>query len=224
MLINLRNALMAGKRWKNPYVTDGLVAMYDAEWNVGGGVHDASATVWKDLAGACDLSVDLTQAEWNDKNLKVTGTTCTNATGVSSIMAIEYVCRDGASVHYANNEGPYFIIGKMRGPSCIWYGHISSGGARDSTNLSSNAASVPGKNVLCTRAATFSDPAYFYCNGKPVPVYRPPTEITSFSGSKADARRSSAFYVYCIRAYSRIPSDSEFASNYAIDKARFGLP
>ena len=25
-----------GRPWTNPYVTDGLVAMWDAEWNVGG--------------------------------------------------------------------------------------------------------------------------------------------------------------------------------------------
>lgn len=34
--------------WKNPYVTDGLVAMWDGEWNAGGGVHDANATEWVD--------------------------------------------------------------------------------------------------------------------------------------------------------------------------------
>ena len=37
--------------WVNPYVTDGLIAMWDGEWNAGGGVHDPEATVWKDLSG-----------------------------------------------------------------------------------------------------------------------------------------------------------------------------
>ena len=35
-----------GGGWVNPYVTDGLVAMWDGEWNAGGGVHDASANEW----------------------------------------------------------------------------------------------------------------------------------------------------------------------------------
>lgn len=36
--------------WRNPYVTDGLVAMWDGEWNAGGGVvHDPEATTWKNL-------------------------------------------------------------------------------------------------------------------------------------------------------------------------------
>lgn len=40
-----------GVGWQNPYITDGLIAMWDGEWNAGGGVHDAAATTWKDLTG-----------------------------------------------------------------------------------------------------------------------------------------------------------------------------
>lgn len=29
----------SGGAWVNPYVTDGLVSMFDGEWNNGGGVH-----------------------------------------------------------------------------------------------------------------------------------------------------------------------------------------
>ena len=35
--------------WVNPYVTDGLVAMWDGEWNAGPGVHSPNATTWVDL-------------------------------------------------------------------------------------------------------------------------------------------------------------------------------
>ena len=51
MLINRRNALMAGGGWTNPYVTDGLVAMWDGEWNAGPGVHDNTIKDWVDLSG-----------------------------------------------------------------------------------------------------------------------------------------------------------------------------
>lgn len=41
----------------NPYITDGLIAMWDAEWNAGIGVHDPTAIIWKDLSGnKCHLS------------------------------------------------------------------------------------------------------------------------------------------------------------------------
>ena len=43
--------------WKNPYVTDGLVAMWDGQWNAGGGIHSPYATIWKDLVGSHDLNL-----------------------------------------------------------------------------------------------------------------------------------------------------------------------
>jgi hypothetical protein len=51
-LINLRNALMAGKRTPTAkdYVQDGLVAMFDLKENAGWGVYDESATRWMNLA------------------------------------------------------------------------------------------------------------------------------------------------------------------------------
>ena len=33
------------------YIQDGLVAMWDGEWNAGGGKHNTNATMWKDLTG-----------------------------------------------------------------------------------------------------------------------------------------------------------------------------
>ena len=50
------------------YITDGLVAMYDGEWNAGRGKHDPNATVWVDLTGnGNDLAMpDATIARWQD--------------------------------------------------------------------------------------------------------------------------------------------------------------
>ena len=43
-MIGMRNLMIAGGGgWQNPYVTDGLVAMWDGEWNAGPGAHDASS-------------------------------------------------------------------------------------------------------------------------------------------------------------------------------------
>ena len=50
MLIAARNAVLHGG-WKNPYVTDGLIAMWDGIDNVGQGIHDPNAAIWKDLVG-----------------------------------------------------------------------------------------------------------------------------------------------------------------------------
>lgn len=39
------------KKWVNPYITDGLVAMWDGIWNAGWGVHSAFPDKWVDLTG-----------------------------------------------------------------------------------------------------------------------------------------------------------------------------
>jgi len=51
MLIADRNGMAVSGGWQNPYVTDGLVAMWDGIWNAGPGVHDNSITDWVDLTG-----------------------------------------------------------------------------------------------------------------------------------------------------------------------------
>ena len=56
--------------WSNPYVTDGLIAMWDGEWNVGPGKHNPNATTWKDLAGSCNL--DVTIGTWIKNGLSGT--------------------------------------------------------------------------------------------------------------------------------------------------------
>lgn len=53
-------------RWRNPYVTNGLVAMWDGEWNAGGGVHDPNATVWKDLTEQTGNAVKVGSPTWTD--------------------------------------------------------------------------------------------------------------------------------------------------------------
>lgn len=49
--LKAQNWRASGARWTNPYITDGLVAMWDAEWNEGGGVHNPSAKSLNDLSG-----------------------------------------------------------------------------------------------------------------------------------------------------------------------------
>lgn len=64
---------MSSSSWKNPYITDGLVAMWDAEWNNGFEKHSQSITKWKDLCGSNDLDVNLEYASWNSKSISLFG-------------------------------------------------------------------------------------------------------------------------------------------------------
>ena len=61
MLIADRNGMVVGKAWTNPYVTYGLIGMWDGEWNVAGGRHNDSTATWVDISG-------------NGRSAKVSGT------------------------------------------------------------------------------------------------------------------------------------------------------
>lgn len=62
-----------GGGWQNPYVTDGLVAMWDGEWNAGGGVHDSTITDWVDLTGN-GKSFHADAPIWSDNHCTCDGT------------------------------------------------------------------------------------------------------------------------------------------------------
>lgn len=64
-----------GSDQQNPYITKGLVAMWDGEWNAGWGLHDDNAAVWKDLArNGCDAILSGAYS-WGEKSWNVESVT-----------------------------------------------------------------------------------------------------------------------------------------------------
>jgi hypothetical protein len=100
----------SAKRWENPYITDGLVAMWDGEWNAGEGKHDANMRKLCNLGSGkfwdWDFSAD-DGVEHGEKSLTVPiGTILTspingtdfaqwlnNANNNGSGFAVQYVCK-----------------------------------------------------------------------------------------------------------------------------------
>lgn len=60
----------SAKKWENPYITDGLVAMWDGEWNAGGGKH--SNTQIMDIFGGRELSLPNTDFAINQDCFSIT--------------------------------------------------------------------------------------------------------------------------------------------------------
>ena len=202
------------------YVQDGLIAMLDGIENAGLGKNDANATVWVDLSGnSNDVDVDLTQASWEDGFLKVTGTTCTRDEEITNIATLEVLFRDSSEDTYPGNKGPFFVLGEMKGPCCLWYGHIA-GGASHNTRISSNLA--VSRTILASRSYTYRSWSY-YVNGEQMPIYKPPNTLADAVGCKATAVGGKPIEIYHVRTYSRALTADEIAHNYAIDKARFNL-
>lgn len=217
------------KRWNNPYVTDGLIAMWDAEWNAGGGVHDAAATTWKNLVPG---GVDATSTGGNvwssnyvsgGKGYKVAGAIFSGLTA----WTVEAVWVTSSAVNgYAN------VIGKNQGNNYS----VSALGRWDNSSLIYGA--VGGANVVWDSAGYGARTSSLRTNGSTAHLDRngvqsaskavSATNLSTWAGIStwyiaAAAATGEENKFHCIRIYNRFRTLSEIAANYAIDRARFNL-
>ena len=232
-MLGARGALLAAQKgWTNPYVTDGLVAQWDGEWNAGGGVHDPNAMVWKNLVnGGLDLLVG-SYGNWSDNSLVCLG-------GRIPAYADEF----GALLPY-NTTKTVTIVAKTDSNGIIYTegsgnynGSVlvtKSGDYLTLTRVASASAGLSNRvhNTVQLFSLTFivsnSNVVYAAVNGD--------SKLLSYSFSGKYSNRvtigdryndtSNPFTgeVFAISEYSRALTAEEIAANYAVDKARFGLP
>ena len=228
MMLGARTGAWAKSgEWVNPYVTDGLVAMWDGEWNAGGGKHDASAVEWADLVGGGGSIPIAANYSWDEKALvhNSAGNVIFCENDISEFVQVEFVCEIPNVVN-----GEYFGIGNESVKSAgivYWFTGvgISRRGITNQTGFPTttfSSASVSAVSALNVTSA--------YING---------VETTATLGSASSWNNhyylrwsiggeiyhpSTQFRLKCVRIYSRALTASEIAANYAVDKARFNLP
>lgn len=233
------------KGWTNPYITDGLVAMWDGEWNAGGGVHDSAAETWKDLSGhQKDFSWagGATGLAWADNYLQLTNANKTeieissvqNVIGLNVgepktceiVVAFNWVFTD-----ITGNLQMPFSIGGAAFPCGRFNGQIVPMVARDAKNKflafgQTKFQHNEWKIASASIAQSPISPCTIHCNGDVKTVssdYVGNADIEYDSAKilrspRADAR------LYSVRIYSRTLTASEISANYAVDKQRFSLP
>lgn len=108
-----------GGGWQNPYVTDGLVAMWDGVWNAGPGVHDSTITDWVDLTGN-GKSFHADAPIWSDNHCTCDGTfaSCFHcATAAESQWFFDLLATGVYTIEFlferreAHGNGTYFTCG-----------------------------------------------------------------------------------------------------------------
>ena len=97
------------------YVRDGLINYFDGINNTGTGTHDAAATVWKDLAGTCDMTLTV-NGSWNagHNGFVVNGRSAVAAKTVANYKTIEVVYKmtqkGGAVLLSTGTENRYVLF------------------------------------------------------------------------------------------------------------------
>lgn len=208
-----------------PYVTDGLVAMWDAEWNAGVGVHDPEATTWLDLVGGNDMVLNPASV-WNDQYLLNAANTIGAVAQhwADDAVTLEVVMRIKGYYKYYN---PVFVVyNKMddytfRGigkryeylTNCVKHGFLQFGFTQ---------TSIFQASFTCVQVWTLAES---YINTEPMSQSRitAATHTIDEDAVYINAGRYEVEY-YTIRLYNRALTDAERLFNYETDRQRFNLP
>lgn len=233
MLINMRNGLMAGggKLSAKSYVQDGLVAMWDGIENAGWGQHDPNATTWKNLitevatqnVGIAPVWLD-TCVSFSNSNYFVENISALQQAFSSNTVTFEFVGYYGAG---SKEPQSLMSIGGSGRPLWCFYRNNTTIATTFNQGSGETSISIPSTKSIFSFSQVCKNA---YCNSKYVGA------VTQASGNYTATnvwlgtmpynlslcRCSGA--LYNARIYAKNLTADEIAANYAVDKARFGLP
>lgn len=229
------------KGWTNPYVTDGLVAMWDGEWNDGPGKHhDDTTRPWVELCGTgCDLTYS-SVAEIHD----MYGTTGLESTGANLARNISRKWFDFSSGEWTYEAAidvqtlnQCAILALDGGTSYAGGAHGLNASTSLTTMMFNHQSATPACNYAANRVNFFAARVSGGTVTSPVFVGGVESSIKGYAqniygrgvsfGSPASDYWMERGYIYtkfyCVRVYNRALTAEEIAANYEIDKARFHL-
>ena len=229
------------------YVMDGLVAMWDGEYNTGSG-HDSNATSWVDLVAGQTLEwIGDETYEWMDKCCHFLGTSgygCFyRATGVTESSQKVGTLEVARSWETVTGSGQY------AGPNAsVRLGALMTRLPKDSTHPTFPVVYNPKYQRNCADGAyaartVHTDVAHSTSTSSPSTTFtawQDGVQAASYSYSATVSvtysenfiggthqestaeTQGGAARVYCVRHYNRALTQAELQQNYLVDKARFG--
>lgn len=219
--------------YEQSYVTDGLVARFDAIDNTGNG-HDGTATTWKDLVGSYDITVPSGKATWDSNALVLDGSQSNNiypltAWPTSATRTVEIVFVPTA----ISGSGVVANVGKEGNGRCLWL--VDGENAVAVVNSSEKAYLSPLSALTAIRQLSVSysgnyATSHVFINGQET-TSRGPTSHSMNNSSQnlvIGAQGGSGNYVfvgkiYAIRIYDRVLTAEEVAQNLSVDAEKYGL-
>ena len=209
------------------YVQDGLVACWDGVENAGTGLHDANATVWKDLVGGREFT--LTGVTVGDNRMTFAGAKTSYGSLNATDAAVFLAATNGTvEVAYASTQSGNAIQTLIQGPT-------ESGVAMTLLNqklLLAYVATTNGYSI--SYGMSTNTTAIRYTGARPTGAFQNASALsastsTSTGGSKttatigmrSDAQGVFKGHIFCIRVYNRHLTADELASNRELDLDRF---
>lgn len=201
------------------YVQGGLVAMWDGKENAGWGVHDATATTWKDLVGGNDF-VNIGNGRFLDDSARMYSTNFNPLTAGISIDVTGEVTVEIVTSDYCINGANPFEIGILK-----FKRYVSGGVAYallgkkqylpEYPEQFPASISITYNNMIASRITID--------NARVNVTSKMDYENSFFQGIRILSNYSKSSRLYSFRVYAKGLTDAESAHNYAVDKARFGL-
>ena len=220
---------------KNPYVTKGLVAMWDGEWNAGLGRHDGKSHEWKDIIGKSDCK-PIGAPGFSDKATVLDGNSCWEANPspelLKAIQSDSVTCEVVLRFAKEATGGIQGFIGFGKADSRVLWGYVGSA-------MSPNAAIV-FQHKSSPSAQSWKVNGCF--DGlHTVVISSHDGEVVGLVDAKECLKTKSAVAanplpcyigyidgwakmkgeIYCVRIYNRALGERELQSNHTIDKKRF---
>ena len=217
------------------YVQDNLIAHYDGIDNAGIGVHDASATIWKDLKGSNDATASIETVTWEsdcwNSNSSYAyfdaGTTIGNALNMHD-FTLEFVAMpqnmtsQSGSITYATTRTSssvtkYFaILGKFN----FLYMNNGNDVRIESPAIITNDTKY---HLVARRKGNVYS---IFINGVRTShgtLKNPNTGSDNPYRIGASYNSASVAKIYAHRVYTKALTDDEIIENYNIDKLRFNF-
>lgn len=202
------------------YVQSSLVAMWDGIENAGWGVHNASATVWKDLIGSYDAT--LYGCTFSDDGLVAStkGQYAKSSTvPTDKVKHLEVVFQWTGGEQCVVKADGFQLWRKSKGVYHI-YNYFGA-------NTKRNGASIDESKVSQISSRTLAGQELTWANG----VLQTLTDADYWSGrmmsffGRADqaSKNFSTGVIKSVRIYNRILTEEEILQNWEIDKKRFNL-
>ena len=244
MFRDLLIANAAKRSWSNlGYVSSGLVAAYDGQFNAGDALHDPMATTWADLSGhGYNINLSDHSFTWDSDCLVVTDTGGVS-TGVARASVSDTMKYHTVEIVMVANSGS---VGQGDCAAGIWNTDRVAGSGYIGNNNSSGVqyryqpSGTTNTNAVLSNVNTQTKA--YWCGqttSSRVYLYRRVGGSAEMSDntSASPTNEPGGIYllgdgvsvwwfsgkIWAVRFYNRALGATERATNYAIDARRFGL-